>query len=451
MLDLSRRVLNNRLIRDIRDLIPHDAYLVGGCVRDMLLGKAPLDFDFVSFSPIEDMASQIADRIGSRPFWMDEKRGVMRIALKATGQNIDISRPKGADIDEDLLSRDITINAMAYDIARGAFLDPAGGLDDLLNGNIRLISEKNLRDDPLRALRAVRFSVILDFALRGETSGMIRKNADLLREVSPERIRLEFARALDSAHSAKFFRLLTWTDLSSVLFPEAVTGISDPHMLWHPVFSNALPLCMEMDGILYSAEALMPGSRNYLNQETECDVKRSSLLRLVTFLSGLRKVRDQDLSWGKTPFAACAADFCADLRFSSASCRMVKGLIDTREICNNLISSEEPSPLEMHRFCEETRDHVTESLLLSLVWTQACDQVRRQAVSAVWEYYGKVFLAQKMTPLVTGTDVIKELNVPPGPEIGRILKMTDEARAQGIIHTRDEALKYVRSCAGPEE
>ncbi|MRR36803.1 CCA tRNA nucleotidyltransferase, partial [bacterium] len=376
MLDLSRRVLNNRLIRDIRDLIPHDAYLVGGCVRDMLLGKDPLDFDFVSFSPIEDMASQIADRMGSRPFWMDEKRGVMRIAIKAAGLNIDISRPKGADIWEDLLSRDITINAMAFDITRGAFLDPAAGLDDLLNGTIRLISEKNLRDDPLRALRAVRFSVTLDFGLRGETSGMIRKNADLLREVSPERIRLEFSRALDSIHSAKFFRLLTWTDLSSVLFPEAVTGVSDPRMLWHPVFCCALPLCMEMDGLLYSAQALMPGSREFLEEETESGVKRGSLLRLSAFLLGLREARKHGegiLRGDESLFAQRARDFCASLRFSSRSCRMVGSLLGRLSLSSAVISGPGMSALDMHRFCDEEGDRLPEALLLALVLAQNHD------------------------------------------------------------------------------
>ncbi|HRR70418.1 MAG TPA: hypothetical protein P5146_14090, partial [Desulfomonilia bacterium] len=96
MHDLSRIVSDNDIIERIEDILPGRTYLVGGCIRDMLLGRVPTDLDLVTFDPVEDLARGIAERLKSRPFWMGEKRGVMRIVLKPKGVSIDISMPKGA-------------------------------------------------------------------------------------------------------------------------------------------------------------------------------------------------------------------------------------------------------------------------------------------------------------------------------------------------------------------
>ena len=104
MHDLSRTVSINEILNQIKDLLPQRTYLVGGCIRDMLLGRVPPDFDLVTYEPVEDLAARIADRLGARPFWMDERRRVIRIALKSLSANIDVSEPKALSIEEDLRS-----------------------------------------------------------------------------------------------------------------------------------------------------------------------------------------------------------------------------------------------------------------------------------------------------------------------------------------------------------
>ncbi len=450
MHDLSRCVSNNPFIRRISDLLPEGTYLVGGCIRDMLLGRDPLDLDLVTYADIEELAGYIASRVHSRPFWMDEKRGVMRISVK-DGGSLDISKPKGRDIEEDLISRDLTINAMAYDLSKGLFFDPAEGLKDLFQGVIRIISERNLTDDPLRALRAIRFSVTLDYALEEGTSRLIRKHGGLLKAVSPERIKYEIFRALDSVHGAKFFRLLIWTGLINVLFPEALTGVQSVHRFWQPIFSLALPVSLETDGLIYAADALMPGSSAVLDLEQEHRVKRASLLRFTAFLLGLREARKERDAGGRAEdgdsYADLAAGFCSTLRFSSPSTRMVRSLLAKADSTRALLSQSDANSLGRYRFCEEASDILPESLLLSLAWAQSRNVVLRQEASAVWEYYRTAYLEQKRTPLVTGRDIMRILKSPSGPHVGGILRQIEEARAQGLVQTRREALEYLQGIA----
>lgn len=452
MRNLSRCVSSNPLIRRIRGLLPPGTYLVGGCIRDMLLGREPLDFDLVSYAPIEDVADLVASRIDSRPFWMDEKRGVLRIVRKPSGGSIDISRPKGAVIEEDLLSRDITINAMGYDILNDILIDPASGLHDLNQGIVRVLSEGNLISDPVRSLRAIRFSVVLDFALQGDSLRMIRNNRRLLEEVSPERIKQEFIRALNSTDGAKFFRLLAWAGLLPVIFRQYLPESEIASENWHSIFFFAIPVSMEMDALLYSADALMPGSTAVLQQEVESGVSRASLLRLAAFLLGLedasldgffarakRNVHDVE------SFGTRAAIFCSSLRFSSHAARMLKSILGKLSLTRSILSRKEIPRIESYRYCKDMEDYLPEALLLALAWAQIHDEVQRQNASMIWEYYRDVYAEYKNNPLVTGDDIMRFLGKPAGPDVGRCLLKVEEARAGGIVRTKSEALKYLKS------
>lgn len=451
MRNLSRCVLNNPLIGSIKAFLPSRTYLVGGCIRDMLLGREPLDFDLVTYASIEDVAGRIAAHTKSKPFWMDEKRGVLRIVKKSFGESIDISKPKGAVIEEDLLSRDITINAMGYDIANAVLIDPAAGFHDLNQGIVRILSEDNLISDPIRSLRAIRFSVVLDFALQGETLRMIRNNRILLEKASPERVKQEFMRALDSQCGAKFFRLLAWAGLLPVIFRQYLPETERALENWHSIFRFAIPISAEMDGLLYSSDALMPGSAALLHQEIEAGLSRASLLRLAAFLLGL-----EDASFGGgaagtirntreiESFSNRAASFSSSFHFSSHASRIMKKTLGDLSLTGRVLSRKDIPPLELYRFCRTTADYLPEALLLSLAWGQVHDVVQRQNASMIWEYYRDVYSEYKKNPLITGEDVMELLGRPAGPDVGKCLLKIEEARAGGIVRTRSEALEFLQ-------
>ena len=220
MHDLFNAARKNKILKDILPHLPGQTYLVGGCVRDLMLGAVPSDFDLVTFGASMDLARQLGAILGGKAFFMDQERQVARVALNHGDLTIDVSPPKGNDIAADLAERDITINAMALNPFDGTLIDPLGGQKDLQERRIRLIAEKNLKDDPLRGLRCLRFSVQLGFSLDSLTMEVIKKNAETLQMIAPERIKYEFLKALKCPASATFFSLL----IDAGYVPRALQG-----------------------------------------------------------------------------------------------------------------------------------------------------------------------------------------------------------------------------------
>ncbi len=198
--------------------LPHDAYLVGGAVRNALLQKQGkiqstalgyLDLDFVLPGQAVSIASKIAKEYKAGFVVLDEKRKIARVVFQ--NATVDFAKQEGSTLITDLGRRDYTMNAIAYHPRTGEFVDPFNGEADIKSGIIRMVSPTNLADDPLRLLRAYRQAAQLGFTIDPETQKAIRQLAPFLKQVAAERIRTELNYILDSPQGAK---LLTtaWED-----------------------------------------------------------------------------------------------------------------------------------------------------------------------------------------------------------------------------------------------
>ncbi len=205
------------------------ALLVGGCVRDLILGKEPADYDVASSATVEEIKSLFPKTAA-----IGEKHGTVAVIL--TGGIVEVStykRRKDCRADpslmlmEDLMQRDFTINAMAMDEA-GSLIDPYGGLIDIENKLIRApqnLACERFRDDPLRMMRAVRFCTTCDYVLHQTVSRAITELHDLIKGVSPERIQEELNRILISEQPSRGIKLLLSTGLLAHILPEAVATV----------------------------------------------------------------------------------------------------------------------------------------------------------------------------------------------------------------------------------
>src|SRR5437867_6968769 len=162
-----------------------EAWVVGGAVRDELLGRELLDLDVAVAEP-ERAARAFAKRSGGAPFPLSERHGAWRVALD-DGRTVDFT-PLRAGIEDDLATRDFTINAIARPLGAGDPVDPFGGREDLDAGRLRAVRESIFRDDPLRLLRAVRLENELDLRLDDETERLVREHARHVTEPAGERI-----------------------------------------------------------------------------------------------------------------------------------------------------------------------------------------------------------------------------------------------------------------------
>ncbi|RMF24894.1 MAG: CCA tRNA nucleotidyltransferase, partial [Cyanobacteria bacterium J083] len=180
------------------DLLPAEAYLVGGAVRDVLLGREReyLDLDFVLPANSIPLAKKIAHICQAGFVILDQTREIARVVF-AQG-TVDFAKQEGATLEEDLYRRDFTINAIAYQKKKKKIIDPLGGKRDLEQKLVRMVSVQNLKDDPLRLIRAYRQAGQLDLNIEIETRKQIIKLAPLLQQVAAERVKTEINYMLET-------------------------------------------------------------------------------------------------------------------------------------------------------------------------------------------------------------------------------------------------------------
>jgi tRNA nucleotidyltransferase/poly(A) polymerase len=180
MLETAREVLDGQ-----------EAWVVGGAVRDELLGRKLVDLDIATRDP-KQAARAYASRSGGAPFPLSERHGAWRVALEE-GRTVDFT-PLPGSVEDDLATRDFTINAIARPLAGGDAVDPFGGREDLEARHLRAVRDSVFEDDPLRLLRAVRLEDELGFRLDEETERLVREHAGLVTRPAGERILAELRR-----------------------------------------------------------------------------------------------------------------------------------------------------------------------------------------------------------------------------------------------------------------
>lgn len=234
-----------------------EVYLVGGSVRDFLLGRASPDIDLTTNATPAEVKSLIGQLRPDAVYTVGEKFGT--VGLIFDGQRVEITtyrseyyNPKsrkpvvqfGMSLDEDLARRDFTINAMAREILSGRLLDPFGGLTDLRARLVRAVGvpDERFEEDPLRLLRAVRFAVELDFTIETQTAAAIARASSSLPYISWERIGDEMNKILRSPAPGRGVRLLCDLGLAAHIMPEvlAMRGMPQDRRRFKDVFEHTL-------------------------------------------------------------------------------------------------------------------------------------------------------------------------------------------------------------------
>ena len=214
-----------RAIEPVRAAMPgDDLWLVGGAVRDVLLGRPLTDWDLVTTGDAEAAARTYAKAAGAPVFPLSERHGAWRVVGEE--REVDITgAPDG--ITADLLRRDLTVNAIAVRLSDGELMAVPGALDDLEAGVLRAVSDQSFRDDPLRLLRLVRLALELDLEIDPDTITLARRDAVHAAEPAGERQRAELERILLSRDPVDGLRRLDDLGLLAVVLPEvkALEGV----------------------------------------------------------------------------------------------------------------------------------------------------------------------------------------------------------------------------------
>src|SRR5258708_4344875 len=440
----------------------HQAYLAGGCVRDLLLSREPADYDVAT-----DATPQQVMQIFPQTYAVGEQFGVVLVpdssgatgvpASGATGVlarqgersdaavevatfRSDVGYSDGRHPDEvrftknpqeDVQRRDFTINGMMLDPKTNEVLDYVGGQDDLKAGIVRAIGdpERRFTEDKLRMVRAVRFAARFDYKIDPATMAAIQKLAPKIHQVSCERVREELTKMLTEGRARKAFELLHTTTLLREVLPEiaAMKGVQQPPQ-YHPegdVFVHTLLLL----------EKLQPSAGGPISKTLAWGALLPDVGKPATFRIAPDRIRfDGHVEVG----VKMAAEILRRLRFSNHETDQILALVDNHMrfgAVQRMKQSTLKKFLRLPAFEEHLELHRIDCLsshgqLDAYEYTQ--EQLRSMPPEAI-----------RPTPLITGRDLI-DAGYEPAPRFKEVLTAVEDAQLEGRLASREAAMEFVR-------
>jgi putative nucleotidyltransferase with HDIG domain len=454
-------------------LTGRQAWLVGGAVRDRVLGRAATDLDVVLDGDPGEGARAIAAAAraagGAACFALSEEFGAWRVVARDGSWQVDVEGMRGGSLDADLALRDFTVNAIAEPLAGGERLDPLGGLSDLHARRLRCAGPTAFEDDPLRVLRLVRVAMELDLEPDRQSLAAAREQAGRLADVSPERVFLELQRIVASAQALRGLELMGEIGAASVVLPEleALRGVEQSRFHHLDVYGHTLEVlertialtdsdAAEVLGVEYGAEVQALLAEPLGDGMTRGEALRWGALLHDAAKPATRSVRMLDRRVTFIGHDVMGADLARDvLGRMRASVRLrehVAGLVRHHLRLGFLVHQPQPLARETVfaylRECEPVEVDVT---LLSV-----CDRLATRGSKSEEAIAAHTELARRMLddalswraqgppkPLLRGDQLAQELEIELGPRVGELLEELVRAQYTGEVSTREQALAFV--------
>ena len=445
-----------------------NVYLVGGAVRNLLLGRPlPSDYDFVTSGSVELLAKAVAVCTSGTAFILDKAAPSYRVTFKAGAQSffLDISPIKGrsAGIAEDLMGRDFTVNAMAVDVralikkSECRVIDPCAGAADAQAGILRPVSLDVFKSDPLRMLRAIRLAQQYGLKITEEIIGLIKEDAGLLAPVSAERIRDELVAIFACKRTSASIRLMFETGLMS--------HIVAPMKGWdvdtgYDILAHTLKTVDEAETLLDNIDEERFG-KYYRRIERHFSragggVKRAVFFKLAAFLHDIGKPSTMTSEDGRLRFyghdhkgSMMALDALGRLRFSRRVCGDISKLVKCHHRVFALADLHKPTPrAKAHLFRSVGGDTGVDLLCLALADARATrgseDLELLRVVQDMLRFYYDIYIKKSPQPVMTGSEVMKAFALAQGPLIGEILKKIAKGVETGAVRTKKDAADMVK-------
>jgi putative nucleotidyltransferase with HDIG domain len=459
-------LLDHPLVRRVSELAQQaggTAYLVGGAVRDLYLtGELPLDLDFTLVDcQADQLAKLLADGEQGHLVPLDWEFGIYRVVFD-DGFNVDLANALESSLQTDLARRDLTINAMAMDIQTGELFDPFQGKADLEAKQIRMVSEFNLLDDPLRMLRVFRIAAMIQANRIDEaTLAVIRQDGARIWESAAERIQYEFLRLLSVERCFPYLKAMADCGLLEVLIPDLTPmrsiGSSGFHHLG--LFDHTLELVKQSERLI---DECPEKTQTWIRQPFNPAVTRFGLVKLACLLHDIGKpatmgtredaVHGQRLTFYRHEEVGeeMADPLLKKWKVSNEVRTYVKKLIRWHLYpCQFGPESPRKSVL---RFYRRMGDETQDVLLLALADRHsACgDWINHEEMESshqahLWlmENYAAEETVLKQPRLLNGHEVMQTLSIGPGPHLKDILDALQEAQQLNEITTPDEAKAWL--------
>ncbi len=472
------KIVNDDINKKLLELLGKNSeiYLVGGYIRDCLLGRECWDKDFVIIGEsANDYAQKIADFFKGYLVLLDKEFDIARVVLPDKKHTFDFAGCIGKDIFEDLQRRDFTINALAFDLKKqGGIIDIFDGTGDLTRKIIKSPNVENLTDDPLRMLRAFRHSSGLGFQIEEKTLDFISKNKHLIQNMPCERINTELTKLFEGNFASSTLNLMKTLFFLDEIIPEIEPERNIPKNLHHhlTLIDHSIETIRQIE---LKIKELPPWVGEHFNREFSPNIKVISLLKFAALLHDIGK----PLTWsideeGRHRFikheevgSELAPPILKRLKYGKHAIKYVTALIKNHlypsqllkcsqseckeKICGDFSYISEKSILKMFR---KLGDMTPDVIILAMADRLSArgPEITQEVVDK--NLSGLMFLLEKykeikdkdisIPKLLSGIEIMKILKIHPGPELGKIIAALKVQQLAGEINTKEEAENFVR-------
>jgi poly(A) polymerase len=444
------------------------AWIVGGAVRDAVLGRAVSDLDLAVAGDPGAAARAIAQGIDEHAFELSAEFGTWRVAASGHGWQIDVTALRGGSIEADLAERDFTIGAVAVPLAGGEPIDPYAGLTDLAEKRLRAVGEGSFTADPLRLLRAARLAAELDLGVDQRTVALAQAAATHAADPAGERQLAELRQLIGGPDPLRGLRLLNELGLMAVLLPEVaeLQGVEQGPNHHLDVYDHTVAVLehtleVERDLARFAGERAAEVEA-LLEEPLADEISRRTALRFGALFHDIAKPQTKAERDGFVGFrghdqvgAEVIGRICGRLRASRKLTQHLQGLA-LHHLRLGFLIPEMPLPRRrVHAYLRATEPVAVDVTLLTVAdrlsargkgpiaspeMVAAHLQLAREMIAAGldWRRDGPP------EPLLRGDEVAAELGIEPGPEVGSALAELEAAQYAGEITDREGALEHLR-------
>ena len=454
---------------DVRRLFEgREAWVVGGAVRDRLLGRDTVDLDVSLPGDPKDAARRLARTTRGAAFRLSGDFGAWRVVGPGHAWHVDLVRLRDDDIHADLAGRDFTINAMAEPLGGGKLLDPHGGRADLDARRLRMVGPDSLAADPLRALRAVRLAVDLELSIEPATAEEIGRRAPGLDRVAPERVFGELKQVVCAPAVRTGLALMETHGITAQVLPEltALHGVDQTVFHHLDVYDHTLAVldqvaAIERDPVAAGLGEHAAAVASRLRRTLADELTRGEAMRFAALLHDAAKPWTRtELPGGRIGFpghdregAELARRVLRRLRASQRLANYVAALCLHHLRLGFLVHERPLDRRAVWRYLKATAPWSVEITVFTVADRLATRGRNAEPAIAAHLELARTMLGHALSdeadrpPLVRGDDLARELGVEPGPRLGDLLAQLEEDRFAGAIATREDALRRARELA----
>lgn len=461
-MNLLQQIISDDILNKIKTEFPNEVYLVGGAVRDFILGKKIFDRDLlVCDEDAKSFSLKLADYFGATLVTLDEQNKIYRLVMPDKTNYLDITNPLENSLLIDLQRRDLTINAIAVNINTGEVVDPHQGVSDLQNKIINYIHEKNFTDDPLRLLRVFRFQANLGFSLPQELCDVVKKYKHLISKPAVERKIYEIVKLFAGEFAHLALLKMDECGLLELIFPvinelKQVPPNSHHHL---DLFNHSIETVRQVTAIYNSLSEQL---KEHLDTVDFGGFSRIAHLRLAGFLHDIGKFSTWSIIDGRHRFikhddvgSKLAHDLLKSMNFSNKQTDYISLMIKYHIYPSNVMSADDVNEKIMMRFVRRMDRNSIDNIVLAMAdrlsarGPEITDEIVNKNISSLTRllnfYLDKKETLKPLPKLLSGNEIMSILNITPSPVLGNIVNALYDAQLNGDVTCRDEAIIFIKN------